>query len=122
MSVIEMAFGVCFVSTLFTFASLMEQSSLTATWEFGLRHEQFWKDVLILAMASAFSQIFIALTIKKFGAVVFIIIMTTRSIPQVIVSWLFFHHTFGTIGWLGVLITFLTICKFSFLSYAGTLF
>ena len=61
------------------------------------------------ACASALSQIFIALTIKQFGAVVFIIIMTTRSIPQVIVSWLYFGHEFGVLGWIGVLVVFVVI-------------
>ena len=40
---------------------------------------------------------------------VFIIIMTTRSIPQVVVSWLYFGHEFGVLGWLGVLVVFVVI-------------
>jgi hypothetical protein len=90
-------------------ASLLQQSSLAYTWQFVERHPAFRTDILLLAFASAFSQIFIALTIKRFGAVVFIIIMTTRSIPQVVVSWLYFGHEFGVLGWAGVLIVFVVI-------------
>ena len=107
-----------------------QQSSLAYTWQFVERHPTFRTDILLLgkvhfhsdavlwintdytsdkAFASAFSQIFIALTIKRFGAVVFIIIMTTRSIPQVVVSWLYFGHEFGVLGWLGVLVVFVVI-------------
>ena len=128
-----MSFGVCFFSTLFTLTSILQQSSLDYTWNFAQMHAEFRTDILLLgkgleflcsarsfcrqtqitkkAFASAFSQIFIALTIKKFGAVIFIIIMTTRSIPQVIVSWLYFGHKFGVLGWFGVLIVFVVIGK-----------
>jgi len=108
-TVIEMSFGVCFFSTLFTLTSILQQSSLDYTWDFAQAHPDFRTDIFLLAFASAFSQIFIALTIKKFGAVIFIIIMTTRSIPQVIVSWLYFGHHFGILGWFGVLIVFVVI-------------
>ena len=70
--------------------------------------------MILIGVFSAFSQIFIAFTIKNFGAVVFVIIMTTRSIPQVIFSWLVYHHYFGIFGWIGIVITFLTIGKNSF--------
>merc|ERR1739838_1262428 len=105
----EMSFGVCFFSTLFTLTSILQQSSLDYTWNFAQAHPDFRTDILLLAFASAFRQIFIALTIKKFGAVIFIIIMTTRSIPQVIVSWLYFGRHFGILGWFGVLIVFVVI-------------
>ena len=75
------------------------------------RHPDFITDLILIGVFSAFSQIFIAFTIKNFGAVVFVIIMTTRSIPQVIFSWLVYHHYFGIFGWIGIVITFLTIGK-----------
>ena len=73
------------------------------------RHPDFITDLILIGVFSAFSQIFIAFTIKNFGAVVFVIIMTTRSIPQVIFSWLVYNHYFGIFGWIGIVITFLTI-------------
>ena len=85
------------------------------------RHPDFITDLILIGVFSAFSQIFIAFTIKNFGAVVFVIIMTTRSIPQVIFSWLVYHHYFGIFGWIGIVITFLTIgknsCSISKLSF-----
>ena len=35
--------------------------------------------------------------------------MTTRSIPQVMMSWLLYDHTFGLFGWIGVGIVFSAI-------------
>lgn len=78
------------------------------------RHPDFITDLILIGIFSAFSQIFIAFTIKNFGAVVFVIIMTTRSIPQVIFSWLVYHHYFGIFGWIGIVITFLTIGRLFF--------
>ena len=78
------------------------------------RHPDFITDLILIGVFSAFSQIFIAFTIKNFGAVVFVIIMTTRSIPQVIFSWLVYHHYFGIFGWIGIVITFLTIGRLFF--------
>ena len=54
-------------------------------------------------------KLFIFYTIKEFGAVIFIIIMTTRAIPQVMMDWLLYNRTFGWQGWLGVLIVFTAI-------------
>lgn len=108
-SIIEMSFGVSLFSTLLCLIPLLQQSDLQETIEFSKRHPDFITDLILIGVFSAFSQIFIAFTIKNFGAVVFVIIMTTRSIPQVIFSWLVYHHYFGIFGWIGIVITFLTI-------------
>lgn len=108
-SIIEMSFGVSLFSTLLCLLPLLQQSDLQETIEFSKRHPDFITDLILIGIFSAFSQIFIAFTIKNFGAVVFVIIMTTRSIPQVIFSWLVYHHYFGIFGWIGIAITFLTI-------------
>ena len=39
----------------------------------------------------------------------FIIIITTRSIPQVLMSWLIYDHTYGKYGWIGIAIVFAAI-------------
>jgi len=109
MSNIEMMFGVSTVSCIFTLTSLLMQGGLLPAFAFMERHPIFILHVTILALMQASAQLFIFYTIREFGAVVFIIIMTTRTIPQVFMSWLLYNHTFGSYGWLGIGIVFLAI-------------
>ena len=54
-------------------------------------------------------QFFIFYTIRQFGTVIFVIIMSTRAIPQVFLSWILFDNKFGPYGWIGIGIVFFTI-------------
>ena len=64
------------------------------------------RDIAILAFTSATGQLFIFYTIKKFGPIVFTIMMTTRQMLSMIVSCLVYGHTLGLGAVLGSAVVF----------------
>ncbi|CAN0547131.1 unnamed protein product, partial [Ectocarpus sp. 12 AP-2014] len=65
--------------------------------------------VVTLSVTSATGQLFIFYTIKKFGPIIFTIIMTTRQMVSLVVSAVVFGHLLGLGCWAGALVVFGTI-------------
>ena len=69
----------------------------------------FWH-MLILSVTSATGQLFIFYTIKDFGPVVFTIMMTTRQIFSLVISFLLFSkEPMQLFGWIGATLVFLIV-------------
>ena len=66
-------------------------------------------DNVTIAITSATGQLFIYYTIRKFGPVVFTIIMTTRQIFSMVLSAVSFGHEMGPMAYVGTTIVFGTI-------------
>ena len=62
--------------------------------------------MLILSITSATGQLFIFYTIKKFGPIIFTIMMTTRQMLSLVVSCAVFGHALGAPAVLGSLAVF----------------
>nr|AKN21644.1 slc35b-4 [Schmidtea mediterranea] len=105
----QMMAGVNIWSCFFTVASLIEQGTLFDSLGFGLRHWDFIEDAVILSICSAFGQVFIFFTIQKFGAVVFIIIMTMRQAIAILLSCIIYGHSVHLLGVFGIFIIFLAL-------------
>jgi len=106
MSSMEMMFGVNVFSCLFTSWSLIQQGSLQTSIAFILAHPDFMWHAAILSAASCSGQLFIYYTIAEFGAVVFTIIMTTRSALAIILSCIIYSHPVNALGVFGILVAF----------------
>ncbi|XP_022081485.1 adenosine 3'-phospho 5'-phosphosulfate transporter 1-like isoform X2 [Acanthaster planci] len=106
MSSMQMMFGVNLFSCVFTSWSLVSQGGFTYGMGFMLNYPTFMFHVLLLSLCSATGQLFIFYTISQFGAVVFVIIMTTRSGLAIFLSCLIYGHPVTVVGVLGVLIVF----------------
>ncbi|XP_038066385.1 adenosine 3'-phospho 5'-phosphosulfate transporter 1-like isoform X2 [Patiria miniata] len=106
MSSMQMMFGVNLFSCIFTSWSLIGQGGFAVGLGFMLKHSTFMFHVLLLSLCSATGQLFIFYTISQFGAVVFIIIMTTRSGLAIFLSCLIYGHPLTVIGVFGVFIVF----------------
>lgn len=61
---------------------------------------------MLLQMCSAVGQCFIFLTIKRFGAVTFSIMMTIRQALAIVLSCIIYGHVIRPIGILGVAVVF----------------
>ena len=64
------------------------------------------RDITVLAITSATGQLFIFYTIKKFGPIVFTIMMTTRQMLSMIVSCVVYGHSLGMGAVLGAAVVF----------------
>ncbi|CAK9302094.1 unnamed protein product [Gordionus sp. m RMFG-2023] len=110
----DMMCYVNFFSTIFTGLSLVLRDlkighgdGLMQSIFFARTHEiSFLRDLAALSLCSALGQIFIFMTISKFGAVTFITTMTIRQGFAVLLSCLIYGHRVGPLGILGIMLVF----------------
>ena len=102
----QMMFAVNCWSIVMTLAALVTADELLPTLRFlSLNHAAIWDNVVI-AITSASGQLFIYYTIRKFGPVVFTIIMTTRQMFSMILSTVAFGHSLGVWSYVGAVVVF----------------
>lgn len=105
-SPIQCMCGVNLFSCLLTSVSLVQQGAFFGSLVFMSQYPSFTFDCIILSFCSAFGQLFIYHTIKVFGPVVFIIIMTLRQAIAILLSCYIYGHVITVIGGLGVITVF----------------
>lgn len=106
MSTVQCMCGVNLFSCLLTSIALIQQGAFFESLVFMSQYPSFTFDSIILSFCSAFGQLFIYHTIKEFGPVVFIIIMTLRQATAIIISCYLYGHVITVIGALGVITVF----------------
>ena len=109
MSSFQMMLGVNIFSTIFTLGSLVQRGDFFASIAFMMTYGEFMWHCVILSICSAVGQLFIYYTIGQFGAVVFIIIMTTRQALAILLSCIIYGHPVTAMGVLGILTVFLAL-------------
>ncbi|CBJ27721.1 solute carrier family 35, member B1 [Ectocarpus siliculosus] len=82
----QMMFGVNCFSILFTTTSLLWDGGFAESFRFLSTYPAALYHVVTLSVTSATGQLFIFYTIKKFGPIIFTIIMTTRQMVSLVVS------------------------------------
>jgi adenosine 3'-phospho 5'-phosphosulfate transporter B2 len=105
----QMMFGVNFWSLCFTTVSLVFSGGGYDSLVFVFNNADCMAHVLVLSLCSASGQLFIFYTIKKYGPIVFTIIMTTRQIISMVLSTVFFGHAMGVGAFAGALVVFCTL-------------
>ena len=101
-----MMLGVNGFSAILCLVSLLEQGTLFTSATFLLAHAGFARDVFLLSLSNAVGQLFIYVTIEKFGPVVFAVIMTVRQIFSIVLSTVYFSHSINFIGVIGLALAF----------------
>ncbi|XP_035667903.1 adenosine 3'-phospho 5'-phosphosulfate transporter 1-like isoform X1 [Branchiostoma floridae] len=109
MSSFQMMFGVNCFSCLFTSAALLQQGGFIEAFSFMFRHQLFAFHVFLNSICSATGQMFIFFTINQFGAMVFVIIMTTRQALAILLSCIIYAHPVSIMGGFGIGIVFLAM-------------
>ncbi|KAK0411411.1 hypothetical protein QR680_005641 [Steinernema hermaphroditum] len=71
----QMIFGTSVFSAILCVVSLAEQATLCSSFDFFLSHEGFQRDVFLLSLSGAVSQMFIYTTIERFGPIVLTILL-----------------------------------------------
>ena len=93
-------------SILITLAALLASSEFFSTLRFLADNPAAIWDQVVISITSATGQLFIYFTIRKFGPVVFTIIMTTRQMFSMVLSTISFGHTVGLPGAVGSVVVF----------------
>jgi adenosine 3'-phospho 5'-phosphosulfate transporter B2 len=96
-------------SCIFTLVSLYREDELAETIQFLNQHTGITLHIVLLSVTSAVGQVFIFVTIQKFGALVFSLIMTTRQVLAIVLSSVVFQHSMSIQGVLGVSLIFLAL-------------
>ncbi|KAF7638492.1 hypothetical protein Mgra_00002170 [Meloidogyne graminicola] len=110
LNICQMMFSINLFSVIFCLISLLQQSTLFNSINFIFNHENiFFFDCLFLSLGSAFGQIFILMTVKRFGPVVLSLLMTIRQILSIFLSTFHFGHSINFFGFLGLFIVFTAI-------------
>merc|ERR1712060_340453 len=98
--------GVNAFSASFTFISLVMSGELFNALSFIADHPSSAGHIGLLSVCGAVGQLFIFYTIKRFGPLVFTMIMTTRQLFSIVLSCFLYGHPIETQGYLGALIVF----------------
>jgi adenosine 3'-phospho 5'-phosphosulfate transporter B2 len=80
-------------------------------------HTDITMHIVLLSLTSAIGQIFIFVTIQKFGALVFSLIMTTRQVLSIVLSSMVFEHSMTLQGMLGVSLIFFALFLQQYLKF-----
>ena len=109
MSSFQMMLGVNIFSTTFTLGSLIQRGDFFTSIAFMMTYGEFMWHCIILSICSALGQLFIYYTIGQFGAVIFIIIMTTRQALAILLSCIIYGHPVTAMGLMGIMTVFLAL-------------
>ena len=109
MSSISLMFITNVYSCLFTLVSLISQDELSQSIKFLTEYSDIGYHVFLLSLTSAIGQIFIFVTIQKFGALVFSLIMTTRQVLSIVLSSIIFSHSLSVQSIIGIGIIFFAL-------------
>jgi len=106
-SPLQMMRGVNMFSASFSLLSCAP--ALLSTCIFFKDHPKIILHAGLMSLCSGTGQLFIFYTIKRFGAVVFAVAMTTRLIMSVLLSIVIFSHPINAMGFFGMFITFVAL-------------
>ena len=119
MSSMALMFMTNFYSSIYTLSSLVYQGQLYESIEFVSTHSMIASHICLFSMASAIGQIFIFVTIQKFGALIFTLIMTTRQLLAIFFSSIIFEHALSVQSMLGIGLIFLALFSKQLLSLSN---
>lgn len=105
----QMMFGVNFSAIIMTFIALITSGELVKVIEFFRYNPSSITYNIITAITSSSGQFAVFYTIKRFGPIVFTIIMTTRQMLSIILSNYYFGHQMDFNQYLGAFMVFLVI-------------
>ncbi|KAG9511114.1 Adenosine 3'-phospho 5'-phosphosulfate transporter 1, partial [Fragariocoptes setiger] len=95
-----------FYSILLTLTSLVRLDQLEPGFKLLLLSPNLLFDCVLMSVTSATGQLFVYCTIKEFGPVVFTLIMTSRQLIAIILSWSIYNHHLTSGSFLGLAIIF----------------
>lgn len=116
-SSISLMFITNFYSCLYTFVCLILEDQWSETMDFLNQHQDITQHIVLLSITSAIGQIFIFVTIQKFGALVFSLIMTTRQVLSIVLSSIVFQHSMSAQSVFGIFIIFLALFLQQYLKF-----
>uniref|UniRef100_A0A7R9YCU3 Adenosine 3'-phospho 5'-phosphosulfate transporter 1 n=1 Tax=Pinguiococcus pyrenoidosus TaxID=172671 RepID=A0A7R9YCU3_9STRA len=101
-----MMLGINLFSMASTLSKIVPTGELSKTFAFLVASPEARMHVLLFSLCGCVGQLFIFYTIKKFGAVFFSLIMTTRQMLSMIMSCVLFGHSLNSVSILASVVVF----------------
>ena len=105
-SILSMMLWLSAWSSLFSLLGFLFTSELFASIAFFRRNPSFFAESIILSVTSAVGQLFILMTIKRFGPLTFAALATVRQLASAYISIIVFKHAVHMLQVVGLLLTF----------------
>lgn len=98
-----------FYSVLLTVTSLVRLGDLQPAFQLLASSNKLFIDCAFVSITSAVGQLFVYYTIRKFGPVVFTVIMTSRQLIAILLSCTLYEHNLGFGSIIGLLVVFFVV-------------
>lgn len=102
----QMMAAINFYSILLTLTSLHQLGGLRPALQMLASSSRLMRDCLTMSVMSSVGQMFVYYTIKRFGSVLFAVIMTFRQLLSILISIIVFRHEIDFSSTLGLLLVF----------------
>jgi adenosine 3'-phospho 5'-phosphosulfate transporter B2 len=112
--------NVCSAS--FALVLLLSTGGYSQSIIFSMRHPTFCFDVLVLSVTAVIGQVGIYTTIFSFGALAFAAVLNLRQVLSIVVSSIYFNHSFTAAQVMGVVLTFTGLSVRAYRGLRGDLF
>jgi len=106
MTPLQMSFSMSLSSAVLFFVLLLLTSEMSLSFQFFREFPEAWLQVTVLSMCSALTQFLIPFTIRHFGPVTFVVIMTARQLLSVLLSSVLFRHYISSVAWFAAALGF----------------
>jgi UDP-galactose transporter B1 len=103
----QLMLGTNVAAVLWTLIGLVATNTLIPAITFLSTYPDVIVDIVQFCILSAIGQMFIFVTMNRFGALVLTIITTTRKFFTILASVFYFKHDVHELQWLGVLVVFI---------------
>lgn len=98
-----------FYSILLTLTSLHQLGNLKPAFEILFSCRDLMQDCLLMSLMSSIGQMFVYHTIKRFGSVIFAVIMTLRQFLSIFLSYSVYKHHISIGSTVGLILVFLVV-------------
>mmetsp|Transcript_17963 Transcript_17963/g.38327 ORF Transcript_17963/g.38327 Transcript_17963/m.38327 type:complete len:928 (-) Transcript_17963:109-2892(-) len=111
MTVMQMSFTMACISCVMLFIFLCAKGELLEAFRFFNHFPLAWLHLVVLSFCSTIQQILIPYTIRHFGPVVFVVMITFRQLISMLVSACMFGHAISVLAWLAACLASCTVIK-----------
>lgn len=98
-----------FYSIFLTLTSLHQLGNLRPAFDLLASSRYLMRDCLIMSLMSSIGQMFVYYTIKRFGSVIFAVIMTLRQFLSILLSCTIYKHHLNAASTVGLIMVFLVV-------------
>lgn len=95
-----------FLTAVLGFGAVAISNQLHEVMWFAQHHPQVYRDIALFGICGAIGQVFVFLTLEKFGSLALVTTTVTRKMFSMVLSVVLFGHRLAPMQWVGVVVVF----------------